>query len=63
MIHYEYVSLTGLADAMIEAVEVGMSAGFCDSKNIDGQSIEEWVTDYIRFHYDEDFGKHINEKL
>lgn len=56
MTDYSEVSHSGLYDAMLQAMEAGMAAGFSKSKSIDGKTPDEWITAYIREMYDESFG-------
>ncbi len=56
MTDYSEVSHSGLYDAMLIAMNEGMAAGFGGSKNIDGKTPDEWITNYIREMYNESFG-------
>ena len=47
MTHAEDISRTMLSDAMYEAIQAGMAAGFQKSKTIEGQTIEDWIKEYI----------------
>jgi hypothetical protein len=47
MTHYEDISRGMLWDAMHDAVQAGIAAGFEGKKTIEGKTISDWITGYI----------------